>query len=78
MKMIHRNRQVMEMVTIKDVAKAAGVGLGTASRALTGNGSVRSDTKKKVAAAAEKLWFVIAFLYVHRNYYPYSLSSFFC
>ncbi len=58
MKMIHRNRQVMEMVTIKDVAKAAGVGLGTASRALTGNGSVRSDTKKKVAAAAEKLGFV--------------------
>ncbi|MDE7379514.1 MAG: LacI family DNA-binding transcriptional regulator, partial [Clostridia bacterium] len=28
------------MITIKDVAKEAGVGLGTASRALSGTGSI--------------------------------------
>lgn len=58
METISRCRQVMSMVTIKDVAKEAGVGVGTASRALTGNGSVRADTKAKVDAAAEKLGFV--------------------
>lgn len=35
------------MATIKDVAKAAGVGVGTASRALSGNSSVSLATKKK-------------------------------
>lgn len=35
------------MATIKDVAKAAGVGVGTASRALNGNSSVSLATKKK-------------------------------
>lgn len=45
------------MITIKDVAKEAGVGLGTASRALSGTGSVSFKSKEKVLAAAEKLGF---------------------
>lgn len=43
------------MVTIKDVAKAAGVGLGTASRALNGTGSVSQKSKDKIMDAAKKL-----------------------
>ena len=34
------------MTSIKDVANLAGVGLGTASRALSGNGYVAPETKK--------------------------------
>lgn len=45
------------MVTIKEVAKEAGVGLGTASRALSGTGSISLKSKQKVLAAAEKLGF---------------------
>ena len=58
METISINRQGMSVVTIKDVAREAGVGVGTASRALTGNGSVRQDTVEKVEAAAKKLGFV--------------------
>ena len=43
--------------TIKDVARLAGVGLGTASRALSGHGSVAPDTRRKVAQAAQALAF---------------------
>ncbi len=46
------------MATIKDVAREAGVGVGTASRALSGNGSIHPDTKKKIDEVAEKLGFV--------------------
>ena len=46
------------MATIKDVAKAAGVGVGTASRALSGNSSVSLATKKKVEETAKSLGFV--------------------
>lgn len=45
------------MATIKDVAKLAGVGQGTASRAISGRGSVAPDTLQRVQAAVAKLGF---------------------
>jgi len=44
-------------VTIQDVARLAGVGVGTASRALSGNGYVARDTRARILEAAEKLKF---------------------
>lgn len=41
--------------TIQDVARAAGVGLGTASRALTGHPRVTDATRARVLAAAARL-----------------------
>ncbi|MDZ7857959.1 LacI family DNA-binding transcriptional regulator [Sphaerotilus sp.] len=43
------------MSTIKDVARLAGVGVATASRALSGNGSVSEDTAQRVRQAATAL-----------------------
>lgn len=43
------------MVTIADVAKHAGVGLGTVSRVLNGSPQVREATRSKVEAAIEEL-----------------------
>lgn len=43
------------MSTIKDVARLAGVGVATASRALSGNGSVSEDTARRVRDAATQL-----------------------
>lgn len=43
------------MSTIKDVARLAGVGIATASRALSGNGSVSEDTAQRVRVAATTL-----------------------
>lgn len=45
------------MATIKDVARLAGVGLGTASRVVSGRGSVSPATLAKVRAAIEELGF---------------------
>lgn len=45
------------MSTIKDVARLAGVGVATASRALSGNGSVAGETAVRVRAAAKSLDF---------------------
>lgn len=45
------------MATIKDVAKLAGVGLGTASRVVSGKGSVSQATLEKVRQAIEQLDF---------------------
>ncbi len=45
------------MSTIRDVAKLAGVGVGTASRALSGRGAVSPAALEKVLAAAESLNF---------------------
>jgi LacI family transcriptional regulator len=44
-------------VTIRDVASAASVSIGTASKALNGNGALRQETRDRVAAAAAKLGF---------------------
>ena len=45
------------MATIKDVARLAGVGLGTASRVVSGKGSVSRATLEKVRQAIEELDF---------------------
>lgn len=45
------------MATIKDVAKLAGVGLGTASRVVSGKGSVSPATLERVKKAIEELGF---------------------
>ena len=45
------------MATIKDVARLAGVGLGTASRAISGKGAVAPATLEKVRKAIEELDF---------------------
>ncbi|MBQ7370125.1 MAG: LacI family DNA-binding transcriptional regulator [Clostridia bacterium] len=44
--------------TIKDVAKKAGVGVGTVSRVLNGGKSVNRETKQRVMDAIEELHFV--------------------
>lgn len=43
------------MASIKDVAKLAGVGLGTASRAMSGKGYVSPETRRKIEWAAKEL-----------------------
>lgn len=48
----------MERVTIKDVAKEAGVSIGTVSNALNGGRYISPDTKKKVLDAVEKLKYI--------------------
>jgi LacI family transcriptional regulator len=45
------------VATIKDVARLAGVGLGTASRVVSGKGSVSPATLEKVRKAIEELGF---------------------
>lgn len=45
------------MATIKDVARVAGVGLGTASRVVSGKGSVSPATLERVKQAIEQLGF---------------------
>lgn len=45
------------MATLKDVAELAGVGLGTASRVVSGKGSVSPATMAKVRAAIDQLGF---------------------
>lgn len=51
------------MATIKDVARLAGVGVGTVSRYLSGNGSLSSKSSEKVARAMKEL-----------NYRPNSIA----
>jgi LacI family transcriptional regulator len=43
--------------TIRDVAARAGVSIGTASKALNGQGKLRDETRDRVAAAARELGF---------------------
>jgi LacI family transcriptional regulator len=47
----------MRRTTIRDVAAAAGVSIGTASKALNGQGKLRAETRERVAQAAERLGF---------------------
>ena len=47
----------MRRVTIRDVAAEAGVSIGTASKALNGQGKLRTETRERVAEAAERLGF---------------------
>ncbi|HEY3010045.1 MAG TPA: LacI family DNA-binding transcriptional regulator [Micromonosporaceae bacterium] len=49
-------------MTINDVAGLAGVSPGTASKALNGRGQLRTETRKRVVAAAEKLGFHVNLL----------------
>lgn len=44
--------------TIRDVAKYAGVGVGTVSRVLNGEGSVNPETQKSILKAIEELHYV--------------------
>lgn len=48
----------MQAITIKDVARAAGVSSATASRVLSGNPATSADSRAKVEAAAADLGFV--------------------
>ena len=43
--------------TIRDVARAAGVSVGTASKALNDRGRLRLETRERVRAEAERLEF---------------------
>lgn len=45
-------------MTIKDIAKECGCGLGTVSRALNNKPGVKAETKKKILAVVEKYGFV--------------------
>ena len=47
----------MRRVTIRDVAADAGVSIGTASKALNGQGKLRTETRERVAEAAKRLGF---------------------
>lgn len=46
-----------QRATIRDVARVAGVSIGTASKALNANGRLRQETREKVLAAAQQLGF---------------------
>jgi LacI family transcriptional regulator, galactose operon repressor len=47
----------MRRVTIRDVAAEAGVSIGTASKALNGQGKLRAETRERVSEAARRLGF---------------------
>jgi LacI family transcriptional regulator len=47
----------MRRVTIRDVAAEAGVSIGTASKALNGQGKLRAETRERVAETAQRLGF---------------------
>ncbi|MGD0554798.1 MAG: LacI family DNA-binding transcriptional regulator [Streptosporangiaceae bacterium] len=47
----------MKRVTIRDVATEAGVSIGTASKALNGQGKLRPETRERVTEVAQRLGF---------------------
>jgi len=51
------SRSQIAAPTIYDVARAAGVAIGTASKALNGQGKLRPETRTRVQDAAERLGF---------------------
>ncbi|HKX41229.1 MAG TPA: LacI family DNA-binding transcriptional regulator [Burkholderiaceae bacterium] len=52
----HRRRS-SPLATIRDVARRAGVSIGTASKALNGTGQLREETRARVLASAQELAF---------------------
>ncbi|WP_419817938.1 LacI family DNA-binding transcriptional regulator [Glaciibacter flavus] len=50
-------RKARGVVTVADVAEHAGVSSGTVSKALNGRGQLKSETRQRVLASAEKLGF---------------------
>ena len=50
-------RTLHSLPTLSDVARAAGVTLGTASKALNGQGKLRQETRERVQEAAKQLGF---------------------
>ena len=46
---------MIEIITVKEIAERAGVGVGTASRALTGRGYVASDKQRRVLEIAQEM-----------------------
>jgi DNA-binding LacI/PurR family transcriptional regulator len=48
---------LMRTPTIRDVARRAGVGIGTVSRVLNGSTQVREETRQRILAAIEELGF---------------------
>ncbi len=51
-------REMIEMASIKDVAKECGVSVATVSKALNGHSDISQATKEKVRAAAERLGYM--------------------
>jgi LacI family transcriptional regulator len=51
----HADRTVRHGPTIRDVARLAGVSIGTASKALNANGRLKQETRDKVAAVAREI-----------------------
>ena len=47
----------MRRATIRDVAADAGVSIGTASKALNGQGKLRTETRERVTEVAQRLGF---------------------
>ena len=56
-KHLARKQGVRSTLTIRDVAKAAGVSVSTVSKALNGNGQLREETRTAVRSIAERLRF---------------------
>jgi LacI family transcriptional regulator len=52
-----RRRGTNPLPTIRDVARLAGVSIGTASKALNGNGQLKPETRARVLASAQQLAF---------------------
>lgn len=46
------------MATIKDVAKMAGVGIATVSRAVNGTGYISAESREKIEAAIKELNYI--------------------
>lgn len=50
-----KGRSVIKSVTLKDVAKAAGVSYATVSRALSGSPQIGSDTRERIIKLCDEM-----------------------